>query len=85
MMAFLQFSAIVAMLSAWLVLLLKKTGVVEWLQVHGNSFVARLAMCDFCLSWWACVAVSVCALFIAGDVLFLFVPFVATPITRAML
>lgn len=85
MIVVLLYSAIVALVAAWLVLVLKKTGAVTWLQVHGSDFIARLAMCDFCLSWWVCVALSVCGLFIAADAMFIFVPFLATPITRILL
>ena len=77
-------SVCVALLAAWVLLLLTKWGVVEWLQVHGDEFVSRAAGCSFCLSWWTCVALCTCAWLYDGDIRWAVVPFMATPITRMM-
>ena len=42
----------VALVSAFVILLAKKLGAVEWLQVHGDAFTSQLASCDFCMSFW---------------------------------
>lgn len=76
---------ITACLATFFLLLAYKWGVIEWLQVHGNKFVSQLANCTFCLSWWMCLAVSMIFFIESRDLTFLFVPVVATPITRKMI
>ena len=76
---------ITACVATFFLLLAYKWGVIEWLQVHGNEFVSQLANCTFCLSWWTCLAVSLIFIIESRDITFLFVPVIATPITRKML
>lgn len=81
----LLWAIITALLATFFLLLAYKWGVIEWLQVHGNNFVSQLANCTFCLSWWMCLAVSMIFFIESRDLTFLFVPVVATPITRKMI
>ena len=74
----------VALLAAFVVLLVKKWGIAEYWQIHGNDFVAKLSSCDLCMSFWACVIVSVVATVALGDVRMMAVPFMAMPITRML-
>lgn len=76
---------LVALLAAFGLTLLRKWGAIEWLQVHGCAFLAKLASCDFCLSWWAGVALSVLAALLLAEPLLLAVPFFSTMITRILL
>lgn len=78
-------AVITALVATFFLLLAYKWGVIEWLQVHGNEFVSQLANCTFCLSWWTCLAVSLIFIIESRDITFLFIPVVATPITRKML
>lgn len=41
--------------ASYALVLASKWGVIEWLQVHGCEFVAEMASCRFCLSWWLVV------------------------------
>lgn len=75
---------VVALVAAWVILLLNKWGVIEWLQVHGNVLVSKAASCVFCLSWWVCVAVSLVLFILTGDWSLVFAPVLATPITMKM-
>ena len=75
---------LVALLAAFVVLLVKKWGIAEYWQIHGNDFVAKLSSCDLCMSFWACVIVSVVATVALGDVRMMAVPFMAMPITRML-
>ena len=75
---------LVALLAAFVVLLVKKWGIAEYWQIHGNDFVAKLFSCDLCMSFWACVIISVVATVALGDVRMMAVPFMAMPITRMM-
>lgn len=87
-MQFVDFCAacvLVALLAAWGLTLLRKWGAIERMQVRGCDLVSRLASCDFCLSWWAGVAVSVIAATVLGEWELLAAPFFSTMITRALL
>lgn len=75
-------AVLVATIAAFVLLLLTKVGVIEWLQVHGGKFISELACCTFCLSWWACLFLSVLMFVVTMDYTMFVVPFVATPITR---
>ena len=74
----------VALLAAFLLMLAHKWGFVEYVQVHGNEFFAKMFSCDFCLSWWCCVLVSTPLLEI-GILQYLAIAIMATPITRKLL
>ena len=54
-------------------------------QVHGNEFFAKMFNCDFCLSFWAGVALAILLAFITGNPTLLLVPFCSTMITRFLL
>ena len=73
-----------ALLAAFVVLLVKKWGIAEYWQIHGNDFVAKLFSCDLCMSFWACAIVSLVATVALGDVGMMAVPFMAMPITRML-
>ena len=75
---------LVALLAAFVVQLVKKWGIAEYWQIHGNDFVAKLFSCDLCMSFWACVIVSLVATVALGDVRMMAVPFMAMPIARMM-
>ena len=72
----------VALMAAFVVVLLKKWGIAEWMQVHGNGFVSQLFSCDFCMSWWASVIIATAGLLLFNDAAFLLAPVLATPIAR---
>ena len=76
MKEFIFYVILVAMLAAFVLTLLRKWGVIEWVQVHGNDFFAKMFSCDFCLSWWAGVLICFFALIFTGNLSFLGVPFV---------
>ena len=74
----------VALLAAFIVLLIKKWGWAEWMQVHGDNILSKLFSCDLCMSFWAAMLVSA---FLAGytdDVLMFVIPFFTTPVTRML-
>lgn len=73
---------IVALLAAFLLLAAYKTGIVEYLQVHGNKLVAEMAHCDFCMCWWLSLAVSIVFLLVTLDCVCLGIPFLSTPLAR---
>lgn len=81
----LMFAFLQGFLAAFFLLLAYKWGVVEYLQVHGSKLVSEMARCDFCMSWWLCVILTLPTLMLWYHVFALIVPLVATPICRKML
>ena len=49
----------VALAAAFVVLLLKKWGIAEWYQVHGDEFTSKLFACDLCMSFWCALIMAV--------------------------
>lgn len=76
---------VVALIAAFVLTLLRKWGVIEWVQIYGNDFFSKMFNCDFCLSWWMCVLICFFALIFTGNPAFLGVPFCSTMITRVLL
>lgn len=85
MIQFAFYTAVVALVAAFGLTLLKKWGVIEWVQVHGNEFFAKMFRCEFCLSFWAGVALAILLAFVTGNPLLLAVPLCSTMITRILL
>lgn len=74
---------VVALLAAWLLTLADKWGLREWLQVHApTDFLYKLFICNFCCSWWVCVAISVFLSVVIGHWEILAVSPISTMITR---
>ena len=78
-------AAFVSFFAVFLLLLAYKWKLVEWLQVHGSERIAEMAHCDFCMSWWLCVLLTVIVSPFFCQPWLLAVPFIATPITRHLL
>ena len=85
MREFLFYTVVVALVAAFGLSLLRKWRVIEWVQVHGNDFFAKMFNCDFCLSFWSGLALSILCVFISGNPVLLLVPFCSTMITRRLL
>ena len=80
----LEVAVFVALLAAMMVLLVKKWGIAEWMQIHGDKFLSSLFSCDLCMSFWAamCFAVVLCCYMDSPE--WIFLPFLTTPITRML-
>lgn len=75
----------VSSLSAFLLNLLNKWNFIEWVQVHGNDFFAKMFSCWFCLSWWTNVIVCILIAIIMRDWRFLLLPLITTILTKKLL
>ena len=80
----LEVAVFVAMLAAMMVLLVKKWGIAEWMQIHGDKYMSRLFSCDLCMSFWAamCFAVAIVCYTDCGG--WIMLPFLTTPLTRML-
>lgn len=81
-------SVLIACIAAFIVTLMHKWGAVEYMQVHADDFpevVNKLFSCDFCLSWWVSVIISIVLAITMSYLLVLLCPFVATPVAKFIL
>ena len=74
----------VALLAAFVVLLTKKWGIAELIQIHGNDFLSKLFSCDLCMSFWAGVLVTMIVCLVSREMGFILIPVMSTPITRML-
>lgn len=84
MIMMIELMILIALGAAFVVLLIKKWGIAEWVQVHGNGFFSKLFSCDLCMSFWAAVVLSVLTAIMVGDVWLISLPVFTTPITRML-
>lgn len=78
-------SWLVAMLTTFTLLFLRKIGFIERMQVHGNWFVSQLSQCAFCLSFWLNLVFSIILVLVTSELTFIFIPFFSTPLSRHVL
>ena len=76
--------AIIALLAAFVVLLVKKWGWAEWMQVHGDKYLSQLFGCDFCMSFWSAVIICMLVACFTNNGTWMLLPWVTTPITRML-
>lgn len=74
----------VALLAAFVVLLIKKWGIAEMIQIYGNDFFSKLFSCDLCMSFWAGVLVTMIVCLVSREMGFILIPVMSTPITRML-
>lgn len=84
MISFLTVVVIVALSAAFIVLLAKKVGITEWMQVHGDKVLSQMASCDFCLSFWAGTLLFMVLACVYDDPLLMFGGMVSCPLTRML-
>lgn len=84
MMELIELVVLVALGAAFCVLLMKKWGVVEWLQVHGDTFINKMASCDFCLSFWTGTVIFCLLACAFDDPWLVFGGMLTSPLTRLM-
>lgn len=82
---FLNAVILVSFLAAFVLLLLRKIGIIERIQVKGNEFFSKMAHCDFCLSWWTCCVLAFILVVLSHDARYIALPLFSTPLTRYLL
>lgn len=80
----LTLTIVVALLAAFAVLLCKKWGWAEYMQVHGDKNLSQLFSCDLCMSFWACFLITLAIVVVIDEKSLMLIPFLATPITRQL-
>lgn len=82
---FVLVSWLVAMFAAFTLLFLRKIGIIERMQVHGNWFFSQMSRCDFCLSFWGNLILSIILVLVTNEMKYIFIPFFSTPLSRLVL
>ena len=84
MSEYLEMTVIIALVAAFVVLLVRKWGIDEWMQVHGDRIMSQLFGCLFCMSFWACFIIMLAVVMVTDEWIYVLCPFAAAPITRMM-
>jgi len=72
--------------ATFILLFIQKIGVREWVQIHGPKLISKLFNCDFCLSFWICVVLSIILYtFVCKEIEVVLYPFLATPLVRILI
>ena len=74
----------VALAAAFVVLVVKKRGWAEWMQIHGDKFLSKLFSCDLCMSFWAGLFISIAFVCWYDDPIYMIMPVFTTPLTRML-
>lgn len=85
MISFMIAVILTACLTAFVIRFLTKTGLREKVQVFGNGFFSEMFRCDFCMSFWSGVIVSVITAISFCNISLLLVPVFSTPISCKLL
>ena len=78
------FIIIIALAAAFVVLLVKKWRIAEWMQIHGDAFTSKLFSCDLCMSFWSAFIITLAVMCITDQTQLVFAPILTTPITRML-
>ena len=81
---YMEIIILVALSAAFCVLLVKKWGIAEYVQVHGDKYLSQLFGCDLCMSFWASVIITIAVMCVTNDLSLIAVPVFATPVTRML-
>lgn len=85
MITFIITALIISSVSSFIVSLAYKTGVIQWMQCYGSDIISEMARCNFCLSWWTCVIISIPAAIMMREPSILLCPFVSTSLAKNMI
>ena len=85
MLNLLVYSFLVASLSAFIVIILHKTRIIDGLSKSTNSYLYKLSQCNFCLSFWVSLVISCLVVVYTGNILYMAIPVISSPISRIML
>ena len=78
-------SALVMLAASFILSLLSKWGIIEWMQVHApTELIYKWASCKFCLSFWVSLFLAIIATFVFGRAELLLAPVLVTSILKEL-
>lgn len=81
----LEIIIIVALLAAFVILLIDKIGLRDIIIQNAPRLISKLFECDFCLSFWTSVVLTAVIVASTGCWSMAVTPIVSTPITRVLI
>ena len=84
MMLSVEVIVLVALLAAFFVMLVKKWGWAEWMQIHGDKYLSQLFSCDLCMSFWMAMIICMVLACWYDDGIWMTIPMFSTPISRML-
>ena len=84
MVYYVELIIMVALAAAFVVLLIKKWGWAEYIQIHGDKYLSKLFSCDLCMSFWGAMVICLFLCCWEDEMFYLFLPMFTTPITRML-
>lgn len=75
----------IALAAAFVILLIGKLGIRDSIIAKAPKLISQLFDCDFCLSFWTSVVLSVILAIFFREMNILFIPIISTPITRILI
>ena len=76
---------IISLTAAFVILFITKIGIRNWLAERSPKLIYEMLNCDFCLSFWVGLAITLIVIAIGADWYYIFLPVLTTPITRFLL
>lgn len=76
---------ITALLSAFVILLITKIGLRDFVIEQGPKLISKMFNCDFCLSFWTNVFIALIMAASTGCLSFIIIPIFAAPVTRVFI
>lgn len=76
---------IIALISAFVILFITKVGLRDSVIEHSPRLISKMFNCDFCLSFWTNVFMTIIVISYTGFLPFMAIPIFATPITRILI
>lgn len=74
-----------ACMTAFIIILIGKLRIREIIVCRAPKLISQLFNCDFCISFWLSLIISIIFVFIERNISILFVPLVSTPIARVLI
>lgn len=74
-----------AFLAAFIILFIDKIGLRDKIIQEAPKLISELFSCDFCLSFWTAVLITVFVVSISGNSMLCFIPLFSTPLTRILI
>ena len=75
----------IALAAAFIILLIGKLGIRDNIIAKSPKLISQLFDCDFCLSFWASLILAIIPAILFTGINILFIPIIATPITRILI
>lgn len=85
MVNFIFVTVCIALIAAFIILLIGKIGLREYIVLVAPKLISKLFSCDFCLSFWLAFALAILASLICNSLILVAIPLFSTPITRILI